>query len=351
MTQDELKKLGAKDILDIPLSEPERLFTRDNIRSEFNVLALRWHPDHSNDALAAPVLEHLVKLRNAASEKAANDIWNDDPDTILLREKGGKKFKLRFLKKREFELGTFYVCQNFIAYVVRPEFRDLYDNALRTIKGLTFANGNMEKEVKKYVPRIHKNFEAEEGLVLVVDKAPDTILLSDLLDHLGGKIEAKHVAWMMSNLHNFTCYLRWAKLTHNGISVDSCLISPENHTLSVLGGWWYAAPAGAALKALPETSADVAPVDVLREKKADLRLDLEAIRALGRELLGDRSGAKLEKNKEIPKAMESWLSRPGTGNAVQDYKLWKEKVLRESFGPPKFMTLSVSTSNVYKKRR
>ena len=56
----------AEQILAIPPSEPERLFSADPAarRQEFTALAKRWHPDRAGGSAA--VFDKIVALRRAA---------------------------------------------------------------------------------------------------------------------------------------------------------------------------------------------------------------------------------------------------------------------------------------------
>ena len=181
---------------------------------------------------------------------------------------------------------------------------------------------------------------------MVLPKAADMILLDDLLEHLGGAIDARHVGWIGSSLQNLACYFEYAEIVHQDISPRNVFVSPENHSVVLLGGWWYANRAGGRIFALPNRTINVAPADVLRNKRVDARIDLELIRQTGRELLGENGSAPIKTNEKIPAAMARWFNGATSGSAVADYKLWKN-VLEMDFGASRFIRLDVEPSQIY----
>jgi len=136
-------------------------------------------------------------------------------------------------------------------------------------------------------------------------------------------------------------------MTHNAINFKNCFVSPENHSIALLGGWWYATKENTPILGLPNETASIAPRSVLEKGRADKRTDMALIRHVGRQLLGDKTGVRLSKDPVIPKAMTDWLCLPGTGDAFEDYKIWMEKVLIDSFGKRRFHKFNVSPSDIY----
>jgi hypothetical protein len=121
-------------------------------------------------------------------------------------------------------------------------------------------------------------------------------------------------------------------------------VSPAHHAVAALGGWWYATPAGARLKALPSRTLGIAPSGVVRCKTADPRVDLDLIRALGREMLGLPRGAAPA---AVPVPLETWLGLASNGSAGADYASWR-RVLVEAFGARRFTPLNVGPDDVYR---
>ncbi|MCC9000305.1 MAG: hypothetical protein LM522_12585, partial [Candidatus Contendobacter sp.] len=131
------------------------------------------------------------------------------------------------------------------------------------------------------------------------------------------------------------------------IGVDAGFISPHQHRSALLGGWWYAVRQGERMRAAPAVTLQYAPGEVITRKCGDIRTDLELIRALGRELLGDVTGARLAREKVAPPPMLDWLRFPAPRSAVDDYHTWQRRVLTASFGERRFLKLDLSADDLY----
>lgn len=343
-----LSNLTASTILSIPADQPERLFSadQDTARNEYRMLAACWHPDRHSGAEAGQVFGHIGALYRAALARLTGGYWQT-PGLLRLTALDGTCYEIRYRKQHAFELGQMFISPTMVAYLLAPEHEDLYAVARRSIGGLSFANDAMRAQMAPHLPTVLSAFATNDALVLVLAKTPQQVLLSDLLAHASGRLDARHVAWVLSRLLNLACYLDYARLTHNGISVDSCFIDPAAHSASLLGGWWYACRREARLVALPARSADLAAPDMLAAKRADSRLDLALIRSIGRELLGDERGGTLLADAGVPAALGQWLRLASSGNARQDYQQWQSQVLPDSFGPRRFVRLDVSADDIY----
>ena len=342
--------LTGDELLAIPLDRPERLFTRSGLRSEYRALAKRWHPDVAGPA-GETVFAHVTALYERAEQRLAEGVW-DGPGRLELIATDGIRYLFRYRSRRAFELGQILIADSVIAYLVDPSQRDLFDRAVSAISGFRFADTGMRSEMGPCLPEIVARFETDgsEGgaahLVLVIRKAADLLPLSDTLAHFGGKLPPRHVAWIMSSLFNLACWLEWAGLSHNAIDADAVFLSPRRHQCALLGGWWYSATTGAKLKALPGRSAAAIPESVLRDGRADPRIDGTLLRLLGRDLLGSAIGSRLAADRSIPAPLVAWLRLAADGDAVADYSAWRE-VLKASFGPRRFVPLRLTADDLY----
>jgi len=330
--------IGAAGILGIPVGKPERLFTGDAVavRAAFRNLAMRFHPDRNpGDPLASDAFHRVAALKKVAEQEISAGAWaGSGPLEIVALD--GRAYRMKFLKSDAFELGETYVGKAVVAYAIRKEFRDLYDEARKTIGSLRFKTDAMRIEMQPRLPRVEAEVETDGRLFLLVAKGPDLVRLSDLLAHLGNQIDSRHAAWILSGLFNMACYLQVQCLSHNAISADGLFVSPSRHDGALLGGWWYSVAIGAPLKALPAASAAAAPPSVLAGRRSDARLDLELLRALGRLLLGA----------DAPEPMARFLRHATTGDAIRDYRDWMD-ILKDSFGARRFVALPVSASDIY----
>ncbi|MCF1461747.1 hypothetical protein FS827_10460 [Agrobacterium vitis] len=333
----------ADEILAIPVNEPERLFQApDQITGQYHRLAKLWHPDHAGGQ--RDVFEHLTLLRDEANLHVSQGRWQ----VPGLLELAGRK--IRYFKSYPFELGTAYVGNSIIAYVVEKDFLSLAHRAEAAIRGLTFANDRMATEMLLRLPQIKSAFDTDQGQrVLVMEKPAGLVRLSDLISHFGSKVDPRHVAWVMSDLLNTACYLgSFRQLAHAGLCTDTVFISPKGHVAVILGGWFYSTPLNEPLVVLPEWTDQLLPAAARNTERASGAIDLELIRGIGREMLGETSGASIGEDNAIPQAMRDWLQRPSGLDAKDEYRAWI-KALEDSFGARRFTELSVNASDVYGK--
>jgi hypothetical protein len=344
-----LTQLSAEQILAIPEGAPEKLFSGDleTAKSEYRVLGRHWHPDQNPHPQALRVFQHILMLYRQAKELIENDSWRG-AGVLELYRNGNLLRYVEYFKSVPFELGEMFIAENAIVFSIAKENKDLFENAKKQIASFKYANSVMEKEVGRYLPQNPEYFSTPDRLILVLPKSPDLVLLADLRDYLGGEIAPQHVGWIQNGLHNLICYFNYAGITHNDISLQTYFVSPRYHYGVLPGGWWYACRNGEKLKALPNRTVSLAPSDVLRHKRADARVDLELIRAVGREMLGDPNGSRLKTDKKVPAPMSNWLNGATTGQAVLDYQLWR-KVLEKSFGKPRFIKLDVEVNAIYQR--
>ncbi|MDG4555425.1 MAG: hypothetical protein P9E24_14450 [Candidatus Competibacter sp.] len=339
---------SAAMLLAIPPTEPERLFSGDpeTARQEFRALASVWHPDRCSRPEATEVFQHLGRLYDRALGKLRDGIWQT-PGQLRLRALDGTEFRVRHYRERQFELGRLFIGDGIVTALLEPAYSDLFRNALAVIDRLPCADAGMAAEIGRCLPEIVRHFETGAGPVLVVRKTPDLLSLRDVLDHHGGRMDPRHVAWILSSLLNLACYLDYAGIVHNAISTDTYFISPQTHGGALLGGWWYAVRRGEPLRAAPALTVQYAPFEVMTRRRGDHRTDLESIRALGRELLGDIAGPRLARDRAAPPPMIDWLRLPAGACALDDYQTWQRQVLPDSFGERRFVKLDLTRQDLY----
>ena len=340
----DISTLTADAILAIPETQPERLFTGevDMLKREYRELAKRWHPDYGG---VADVLARLNVLYDLGLKRLAEGTWMP-VGTVVFKPISGKTVRIRYQAKRDFELGTLYVSRTLVTFAVRKSEADLLDNARAMLAALRFPSAAKEEEFKRCLPKVKTVLETDDAMVLVLEKTPDVLLLRDVLAQQGGRMDPKAVAWILSSLCNIACFLEWNGISHNALTLDTCFISPQHHTVLPLGGWFYARKVGEKLLALPDESVARAPAEVLDKKVGTVKTDLEMIRALGRELLGDLAGARLGRDPAVPKTVSDWLRFPSAGEARSDYAAW-EKARDAGFGARRFTPLAVSDKDLY----
>ncbi len=327
----------ASEILAI--KSPGMLFNAMSIDADYKQLAKEWHPDISKDPLAPDVFIYIKKLYEAAKEDVRNGIWKFSDNIHLKDTTSSRTYQISYKTHHSFELGDCYISDTIIAYIISPQYKDLVENATKTIKAFKFSSDKMKIEVAKYLPQIIKEFQTSVDHVIIIRKTPDLLLLSDIIDKISIiKDKDRHVAWIISTLLNLNCYLEYAGIAHNNISLDTYFISPKFHSGALLGGWWYASQIGSRIRAVPPSTYKLLPPKVMTSKIADGSVNQELVRALGRELLGNVVGIKLKGS--APDPMVDWLRTSFSGTAFEDYKTWGE-VLTKSFRKRRFVEMEI----------
>lgn len=343
--------LTAAALLAIPDDCPGRLFAGsvDDVKRDYRRLAMQWHPDRCHDAEAHAVFQHIRRLYGAAEHRMMRGEWAGR-EPLTLKAGDGRTYAIDYLRRHPFELGTMVVANTVVAFVVDGAHADLVRRAERAIADLRYADDGMRRQIACHLPPYPfcGAFQTDSAYVIVIRKRPDVLLLRDVLDHVGGRLDPRHVAWVVSSLLNLCCYFQYAGLTHNALSPDTCFLSPPQHGVAILGGWWYAAQVGERMVAAPARTIAWAAHDLMDTGRADLRTDLELVRAIGRELLGDITGTRLARAGAAPEAMVDWLRLPASDDPIEEYRTWRTQVLHDSFGARRFVELPLTQSDIYR---
>ena len=335
--------MNAAAILAIPETEPERLFkVPDQLVSEYRALVKRWHPDAGGDTA---VFAHIGALYRQAEQKIHKGIWQP-PGLLEITDRYGKRYRLQYRSRRPFELGEMFIGLSVVTYVIPRSHEALVLNALKQIGHIRYPDQTFRKSLEPCLPKVLRAFETATDWVVCIQKRPDEVLLADLIKHLGGQIEPKHTAWIISSLLNLACFLDVAGVTLNSMSVSTVLASPTKHAVSLYGGWWYAAEAGKLLTHLPPDTLPLASAALRTHKVATGELDLQSIKAIGRACLGDPSGGSLRGRKDLPSPFSQFLQLPAAKSAFVEYERWP-KVLEDSFGPRRYHELKITGEDVY----
>lgn len=304
---------------------PEELFTSPDpqkLKAEYLALTKIWHPDRPGGD--ANTMAHINALYQQAQKLK---VWHE-PNVVRVRTNRETGIVFRYTYSQPFELGHIYYGTNTLLFLVEFKHHMLVETAVRNITKITYPNEKFKSSLSKYFPQHSPkaSFVSDDGnlMGMVFEKTPDVFLLRHLVPNINK--DPRHVAWILNRLYDLLCVLQFSGLTHNNIGLDSILLSPIHHT-AMITGWWYSAPAKTKLEYLPKAAHSLAPKDLLTSKLADSRIDLAAVRALGRELMGDRTGMTLPRT---PTAL--FLRGATSGDAIKDYQAWSDTLTKE-FGP------------------
>lgn len=331
----------------LAISDPSALFEKDTLHAMRHKLISRWHPDRCADPLSSKVTAHILKL--AKMGIAGNGGTTASASAISMETQSGSRVTLQFLRAHTIDLGQMYVGRGMVAFVIDPPFADLAKRASDAIDGIAFPNLAIKDQYRPLIPGVVRSCLLADGRgLLALRKPTDMLLLSDVQASLGGTIEPRHVAWIMSRLYGLGCLMSSNCLCLGATAPDTLLISPTSHTVMPIG-WFFSTKLGDPLPGLPNrTLAAIrrARVD-LSEKRAVPDIDPLMIRATGRDLLGTSSLQKMMADKNIPTAFAAWLCDTNVStSAFDEHSRW-DGVLDLAWGLRTFVELMADEATVY----
>lgn len=312
---------------------PRELFPGGSaeIKNKFKKLAGQWHPDHCTDPQSSEVFQHILKCRDAALR------GDEHVEAYTFRraapEEGeSAEFKLAYMRARNFEMGKVLVSQTNVSYLVAKDNLGLAEQAQR--QRWQFFDKKMEQEMSKYLPRPNRTIATTEGRLMVYRRESDQILLADLLDWEKGKVDPRHVMWMVSSLLNTCCYLEVTRTAHCALLPQYLLVSPDMHSVAITGPALYATPWGHRPKAVPSEVLDAYPLLRVKETKVeDSRLDLTLVRRMAMRALGHTNPALLARDSAVKQGLRDWICSPAPKSAVSDYVAWEKLRGNRTFTP------------------
>jgi hypothetical protein len=329
--------------------KPGDIFSNNasKIKDEYKSLVKRYHPDVNKSPNANEVFQKINELYEQGLKDIESDKW-ERKNFVQLNKKDGKKVQIVFLSHTAFELGEMYVCDTHLIYIFNNDKKKYYDNMLKRLENISYMNGEMEKEFKRYLPSLETTYETMEGnFVAVFKKTVDVYPLKNVLDALGGELEGRHIAWIMSRLSNLCCFLKYNNLVHNGLTIDNCFISPEYHSILLLGGWWYTVGTDEKMIGMTKEVYDFVPISSKESKIASPISDLESIKNIGRILGGSGNPRIFSMKTDIPKPLRDFLVKGAGNDAYKEFSEW-DSVLTEAYGVRKFIPLLVTKNQIYK---
>jgi hypothetical protein len=221
---------------------------------------------------------------------------------------------------------------------------------VKSVNGLKYKDDKMRAEFSRYFPYsilASGILKATEGRqILTLAKTEDVYPMRLVLEHFGGKLPDRHVAWVMSRLLNISCYMNYSGVVHNGITADNCFMSPSLHSVLLLGGWWYATELGKPMIGIPAEVFEVMSVSAKARRISSNMTDLESIKQIGRVLLGQNNCRLLAASDLAPKPFTDFLISGSKESSIEEFKKWS-KALDAAYGKRQFVPLDVTKEQIY----
>lgn len=298
----------------LAVRDAKSLFTEDSYASQYRALVKKCHPD-------------LVPGKEDAFQKLSK-LYKDAEGLVGHWGYAGvvsiKGTIYKYFSKSITETGFVYACENCVIYEIAEEYTSYIS---RIPRRFSYANSEMEHIVGHSLPvtTVVDNF-------VIVSKISSEYLLKDVANTT---IPDKHIAWIVSRLYNTASYLMYADIVHGALNTDNIVISPENHSIIVAGGWLFSYTKDSVMDVLPKSTIDNVPKSVIYSKKATGQIMTSTIRAIG---------AKLKPTNPV---LADFFSEGGKTDIVKEYALWQDKILVSAFGERKFTKWDITQKDIY----
>jgi hypothetical protein len=158
----------------------------------------------------------------------------------------------------------------------------------------------------------------------IIDKHPAFHLLSDIMKM---EIPLQTSVWILNRLYALGCYMSMIGVYCLDIAPYNIVIDLKNHSLSLLGGWWYHAKEGGRISRIPASTYALMSNKMKETKTASVEIVTDQVKNLMRKML---------KGRDIPAVYVNWLSLPAQENIIDEYYQWEHEVMPKIFPKREF---------------
>lgn len=319
--------------------KPSDLFNlNEDIHLQYKQLAKFCHPDINKDSQAVEAFKHLSFIYNLYKNPDIG-IKNNQPIDYFILESNDKKYKYipRIFNKDE--CGEIYLGNSTLRLF---DNLDLFKN--HDLQFKEFLNKASANNFINYVSETYNvNYNNKPGILY--KHKPSTFRLKEII-HKIKAFKQPHVIWITNRLLELAAYLESINIVHCNISLSSVYIIPETHGIS-LCDWQYSRSQGHKLLALNGELKNVYPKEIFKHKQAINQIDINLIKHLGIQLLGDPSGFGnlLKQNKDINQNILKWFQTIETNKSILDIYTNFRQLCEKEIGKPKFYKLELN--NIY----
>lgn len=333
MTTNEIleKILNAEKVGDIFEKDASR------IKQQFRTFAKCIHPDVCSDVRAQEAFTKLNKFYETALDYIFTGTWEATGVLQLT-----PKIMMAGIKNvSAFELGARYVSDTKIAYVF-DSGKDIYfsNYTAKLTQATRFKDSKIRNIYQNRIPVIKTITDMSYGRkAIVVEKNPDNYPMDLFLKAYCDKLTGRDIAWMISRMCDLLCFLNInSSMVLNGFTKENLLICPKFHTISIFGGWWYAAQDGSPMLGTNKTIYNCMSSLTRTTKIANPQTDIESMRYICSELVKGKS--------DIPKPIRDWINSGSSDDALQTYNDWNT-ALDKGYGQRRFVKFEVDPKLIY----
>lgn len=305
---------------------------KDEAKRQFRHYCKSYHPDVDDSCRAQEIFQKLSELYKKSSVKKD---CADRSNVIRFKSKTtGRGFEMANPVTADTGVCTIYHTQTKVVFSYGKDFKKFYQKYLDNVKSIQYEDDKMKKQFSILFPSVLRNFEDENGnFDILIPKTGEVLNLGLIAEAYKTKHMAfpeRHAAWIINRLYNLAVYMDFYHIVFNGFSLYNLWVSPEFHTILLLGGWEYAGKEGSAMAGCPCDVYKILPVKARDKHVCVRKTDLESIRQAGRELFCG-SGCK-----NILQFLDTASGDDGELLSVSEWKQFENAVYKD-FGERKFV--------------
>lgn len=191
------------------------------------------------------------------------------------------------LTTKSVEFGNMHICVDELIFEFKLKNKHYYEKFIENIEKLNsnFSGDSIEKEFKRYLPKIKDSFEDRYGdFIIIIEKESDLLNLADVL-LFGEQIEEipeKQKIWIINRLFNLICFLNYMNISHNGITLNNCYVSFSMHSLYLFGGWQYSTKLNELMQSCPKEVYTNLPAIIKCVGEAKPSVDISCLKSIGK---------------------------------------------------------------------
>jgi hypothetical protein len=303
--------------------KPIEIFDYSDLEKSYKSLVKKHHPDTGGSEDEFLFLRKSYEL--AKEELRLGYVVSSKMVQFRLPN---YKMLFPFNSYTDFIYGRVYVCDAYLLYEFSSDLMAV--DLKNTFTAFTYADDKIREKFNWQVPSCGvKTVDIYDGKMLVkqfvvIDKYPSSYLLSDVMKM---EIPVQTSVWILNRLYALGCYMSMIGVYCLDIAPYNIAVNLTDHSLSLLGGWWYTAKEGGRISRLPASTYALLSNRTKETKIISIEIVTDQIKSLMREILRGR---------DIPDVYQNWLSLPAQDSIVNEYYEWEHEVMVKMFPKREF---------------
>lgn len=353
-------KRVTEDLIKHALS-PWDIFSKDPtlIEQEKDELLKRFKPCEYKKIENFIVQQQIVLLYRQGLEELNGS--TQFGNTLVVQDTTGNEYHFNYQYIQEQGICKTLTTKDHVIFFVPQKYQRYYENYIAKCQFKLHVSKGLWEDIKYFLPDGVKSFKTMDGDFIIIIKKPHSKVypLSSILEYFDGKIDPKYVASILTRLYKVAIYLDLRGISHNGLTVENLFFSPgrfinpgetftaeDVRVVGVYGGWFFSTNNNSNITGkpndeiigLPKKIKEIIPEETKNYHYGSYKVDMLAIKQIGRELLGDITGKDLG---NTPKPFVEWLNSSSVSeNALKEMQAWEKA--RDSCFKHEFLEMFLS---------